>query len=120
MDDALALTKKWDRAVLEKNIDALLDIVADDYQRTFTWGKVVGKEEFRAYLEKSFSEYDLVTARSSELFITPSKGYVVVTGSWKGTLRDGTKLECEWNDARKKINGKWVFTYHDVDVYPKH
>jgi ketosteroid isomerase-like protein len=114
MDEALELTKKWDQGVLDKNIDALLELVADDYVRIHDMGKVEGKDQLRAYLMRCFNDYDLVSARSKELFITPSKGHVVIAGSWKGTLRNGTVLKCEWNDVRKKINDKWVITYSNV------
>ena len=114
MDEALELTKKWDYAVLDKNVEALLDLVADDYTRTYSFGKVTGKEQLRTYLTQMFDKYNFTTAYSKELFITPSKGYLVVSGDWKGVTDDGREFQYEWSDARKKINGKWVFTYHKI------
>ena len=104
------LEERWQRAIKEKDVKTISELVADDFVGTSSTGRTGSKSTLLNEVRRDKNEYTSAEARSMKVR-TESDNVAVVTGVARetGTTPDGKRFtnRRRFTDTWVKRNGKW-------------
>jgi uncharacterized protein (TIGR02246 family) len=104
------LEERWQRAIQEKDVKTIGELVADDFVGTSSTGRTGSKSTLLSEARRDKNVYTSAEARSMKVR-TESDNVAVVTGVARetGTTPDGKRFtnSRRFTDTWVKRNGKW-------------
>ena len=113
------LTTARDVAIGNKDVEALVALVTDDFQLTVKKTVYTGKQEYRDYLIEYFEQNDIVDATCERLETYPFEvsNDIMVNGRCVYTLIDTKLIMGEWSETRTLINDTWKVSKAEYTFY---
>ena len=111
---AIDLTNQWNNLIIKKDIDGLLELVTDDYERSTVDRIMNGKKELREYLEQFFTNYDVVDIVNENKVFIPGPHEITISGIWEAKTNDRILIG-KWTDTRVKKGGRWLINKATID-----
>ena len=106
-----ALERQWQKALLNKDVDTISELLASDFVATSSTGKVGSKTTLLNAIRRDKNEYKSADARDMSVrMLGPRVAVVTGVASESGTTPDGKsfKNSRRFTDTWMLRNGKWV------------
>ncbi|CAN5528018.1 hypothetical protein BH20VER1_BH20VER1_17000 [soil metagenome] len=116
-----ALERRWQRALLDRDLSVINELVAEDFVGTSSTGRTGSKSTLLNEFRRDKNEYK--TAEVSGMTVrSPSPGTAVVTGiaTETGVAGDGKnfRVSRRFTDTWVKRNGRWVCVASQTTALP--
>ena len=106
-----ALERKWQRALVNKDVDTISSLLASDFVATSSTGKVGSKTTLLNAIRRDKNEYKSADARNMSVrMLGPRVAVVTGIATETGTTPDGRsfKNSRRFTDTWMLRNGKWL------------
>ena len=106
-----ALERKWQRALVNKDVDTINDLLARDFVATSSTGRVGSKSTLLNAIRRDKNEYKSADARGMSVrMLGPRVAVVTGIATESGTTPDGRTFRNSrrFTDTWMLRNGKWV------------
>jgi uncharacterized protein (TIGR02246 family) len=104
------LERRWQQALLDRDIDVIRELVASDFVGTSTTGRTANKSTLLAEFRRDRNKYETATVRGMSVR-TPSPDVAIVTGvaTETGTTPDGKRFRSSrrFTDTWVNRDGRW-------------
>ena len=105
-----ALEKRWQKAIANKDVDTIEELLADDFVATSSTGKVGSKSTLLGLVRRDKNEYKSANARGMSVrMLGPRVAVVTGIATESGTTPNGKtfKNSRRFTDTWMLRNGKW-------------
>lgn len=105
------LERKWQRALVDKDVETINDLLARDFVATSSTGKVGSKSTLLNAIRRDKNDYKSADARGMSVkMLGPRVAVVTGTATESGTTPNGTTFRNSrrFTDTWMLRNGKWV------------
>jgi ketosteroid isomerase-like protein len=116
------LERKWQKALVDKDVDTINGLLARDFVATSSTGKVGSKATVLSAIRRDRNDYKSADARGMSVrMLGPRVAVVTGTATESGTTPDGKSFRNSrrFTDTWMLRNGKWVCVASQATEVPK-